>query len=154
MQYGIARLAYKDYDISYSCFNTAYGIGSRFEHFDGYQIDNHYARLLLERSIHEPDKHNVFDDFKEANRLLAGQVTNASQNKHYPYRVARLYRLFLETYFDSLSVEQLNYIYHASVKILKQANSIAEYYKDNKYVKSCINDMEHNINILTDRGCV
>lgn len=148
VQYGIARLAFHDFEISESCFKTAYGIGSRFHHFDEYQIDNHYARLLLERSTYEPEKHNQISDFREANALLSKQMSTASQNKHYPYRIASLYKGFLEKNFEILTVEDLKLILHASQVVLKKILQLPEIYIKNNYVSNCKENMLFIINTI------
>ncbi|BDX06488.1 SIR2 family protein [Planctobacterium marinum] len=142
VQYGIARLTYRDFEIAEQCFSRAYSIGENFLNFDGYQIDNHFARLLLEKSIYEPASGNPIELFREAHLLLAKQIGNASQNKHYPYRVASLYRDFLDIHEDNLQPDDLSYIKRAARKLHSTAIKLPQELRDNKYVKRCIVIME------------
>jgi len=51
LQYAIAALVAKDFQRSKAYFDTAYSLADRLDHYDAFQIDNNYARLLLERAI-------------------------------------------------------------------------------------------------------
>lgn len=143
VQYGIARLTYKDFEIATQCFAKAYAIGENSDRFDGYQIDNHYARLLIEKSIFDAQPAKPIELFKEAHTLLSKQAGNASKNKHYPYRVASLYKDFFTLYRDKLETREIEYIRTASATILRLARNIPAQLRENKYVQNCISDLNY-----------
>lgn len=73
LQYAIARISIKDFGMAKIYFENAYKI-SKARKFDTRQIDNHYARFLLERSISLPDNSDSMSNLRDAFDILTRQM--------------------------------------------------------------------------------
>ncbi len=101
LQYAIARLADADYANSEYCFENAYAF-AKLQAFDTYQIDNHYARYLLENAIYRGSQENSMRVFQEAHRKLMTR-RRGDEYKYYNYRVANNYLPFYERFYEGFS---------------------------------------------------
>jgi hypothetical protein len=66
LQYGIAALVSGDYDRAKSYFDNAYSFAGEMYEYDSFQIDNHYARFLIERAVARHDSKSAMSAFREA----------------------------------------------------------------------------------------
>ncbi|MBC3905940.1 nSTAND3 domain-containing NTPase [Undibacterium umbellatum] len=90
LQYAIARLSFEDSLTEIETyFQSAYKHAEEIN-YDPFQIDNHYARLLLIRAIKEPFSVTTFSNYSKAKSIVMNQVALGATRKHYPYRVATL----------------------------------------------------------------
>lgn len=72
---------------------TMHTLYAKNTNFDTFQIDNHFARYLLEDANEKKNVIEPIEVFKRAHRMLmASQKGN--QYKHYSFRVARHYSTF------------------------------------------------------------
>ncbi len=114
LQYAIARLSTRDYAISKKYFDTAYSLAEKNENFDTFQIDNHYARQLLENEIYNGDIATCMEQFLKAHSILSNR-TDKNKNRHYTFRVASNYGKFYDKYYPDLE-EQDKIIFIQSCK--------------------------------------
>jgi len=136
LQYAIAALVAKDFERSGFYFNTAYSHASNLDRYDSYQIDNHYARFLLERAI--DTDFNAADrmaPFREARGLLRPQF--AEDWRHYPYRVAAGYFNFFTRFSANLSAAETQEIKGAATEILERIAKLPEDRLANRSVQEC-----------------
>jgi hypothetical protein len=96
LQYSIACLAAGEFERSGTYIDAAYAFAKRLDHYDTYQIDNHQARLLLQRSIAFSRSAEGMKDFNEARRLILAQISR--ERLHYTYSVATLIAEFYDAY--------------------------------------------------------
>ena len=139
----------QDYNSARIYFESAYAFGRQMPGFDVYQIDNHYARYLLENGA----KHDVGNEFMKVFRQSHNIVTDRSHRKvqkYYPFKVARHYLEFVMKYAQRLTSEEKDEIRGACNYIL---NMIDEFrvsspdYGNRKDVRECEINMKH---ILSD----
>lgn len=102
LQYAIARLSERDYSIADSYFATAYAYAKHRPSFDTYQIDNHFARHILENEIYNGDSETCMPQFLKAHKILSNPH-DKNQTRHYPYRVAQNYFPFYDRFFKKLN---------------------------------------------------
>lgn len=95
LQYAIACMSFKDYVHADEHFRTAFGAASRRGGYDPYQIENQYARFLLESRTESQHWGDAYEALKEAHSIIARQMASFTEG-FYPYRVARLYLSFAE----------------------------------------------------------
>jgi hypothetical protein len=81
-------------------FDTAYSCADKTG-FDTYQVDNHYARFILENEVEEGNAETCMEAFEEAHRILMTSK-RGDELKHYPYRVAQGYYGIYQTFFNNL----------------------------------------------------
>ena len=102
LQYAIARLEEREYPIADSYFQTAYSYANQINGFDTYQIDNHFARHIIENEIFNGSKETCMEQFLKAHKIISNPNTQ-KETKYYPFRVAQKYYPFYEKYFPTLS---------------------------------------------------
>lgn len=105
LQFAIARLADEDYLDAKRCFDNAYSFAAKTG-FDTFQIDNHYARYLLENaSINKSEIEMPMDIFRQAHQIL--MIKRRGQElKYHNYRIAGHYSDFYNAYCDILSFSE------------------------------------------------
>lgn len=86
LQYAIACLVIEEFERAQKYFDSAYAFASGRDHFDTYQIDNHYARFLLTKAARSANVTEAIPAFRKARAIIFQQVAN--ERLHYPYRVA------------------------------------------------------------------
>lgn len=101
LQYAIVMLSERNYQQAKLYFDAAYSFGQMIDGFDTYQIDNHYARYILEneRISGTPDK--CMEAFRHAHGILM-DPKHKVEVRYYPYKVARLYYPFYEKFYKQL----------------------------------------------------
>lgn len=109
LQYAISRLFVHDFERSFQYFENAYSFAKKKQEFNNgvnytYQIDNHFARYLLENEIENGTVSTCMLAFKKAHKLLMNPQ-NKEIVRFYTYRVARNYFKFYRTYYNSIKNE-------------------------------------------------
>ncbi len=140
LQYAIAALVSQDFDRAKSYFNNAYSFADDMYAYDSYQIDNHYARFLLERVIFKRDHSAAMSAFREARALLFGQLGN--ERLHYPFRVAANWRGFYSTFRGSLTEAEKGEIGEAAAYVLKRIQTLPADRAAHRSVVECREGME------------
>lgn len=111
-QYAIVCVNIKQFDRAERYFKTAYSLAKqRGQTFSAYQIDNHYARYLLENQLYYRKSEGSLSVFVEAHRLLNknSEVERLRKNsRYYKFRVARAYRDYYDTFVSNYSAEDKN----------------------------------------------
>lgn len=101
-QYAIVCVNLNQFDRAERYFRTAYSLAkSKGRTFSAYQIDNHYARYLLENQLYYRKSEGSLDTFLTAHRLLNknSEVERMKKNsRYYKYRVARAYKDYYDTF--------------------------------------------------------
>lgn len=102
LQRAIVMLSVSDYGQARIHFETAYSLAKQDKSFDAYQIDNHYARYLLEYAMRLGDKTTCMQAFIEAHKTLM-DPSHKYEVHYYPYRVAQNYHPFYLQFYNDLS---------------------------------------------------
>ena len=116
LQYAIAKLFSGDRASAKSYLDNSYGIAKRTG-FKTYQIDNQYARWLLESSVSTGSTSEAFGAFEEAHRIIVGQMASHDQ-AHYPFRIAVQYRDFYFHHQHGLDAQQTEFVKNAAQAVL------------------------------------
>lgn len=93
LHYAMARLAYGEFKESALYFEHAKSL-AKDNPKELAEVNNHYARLLLDSRTKSPDYADYFDAFELAHGILLQQM-NKGGNKHFPYRQAKNYVEFI-----------------------------------------------------------
>ena len=157
LQYAIARLSTRDYSISDLYFKTAYSFANEDSEFDTFQIDNHYARHILENEIYNGDLDSCMEQFIKAHNLLMSK-SDFNQNRHYPLRVAIIYGRFYDKFYGELKEKDkivfLNSTNEISIKVSEYKKIVPEI-RWNKSVLICereLNRINEKEKLLATRG--
>ena len=103
LQYAIARLFDNDFENADICFKNAYALATDAPNkYDTYQIDNHYARFLLEARIAGYLQDDPYDLFINAhNKLMVSR--RGEEQRWYSFKVADNYIPFYNKFYDIFS---------------------------------------------------
>lgn len=106
LQFGITSLNLGVYDAARIHFENAYANADKMEDFDSYQIDTHYARLLLcnEMYTNRNDVDNAMDIFGKAHSLLH-ENSNKGVKLSYVLRQTGLYFDYFNCYRNMMTEE-------------------------------------------------
>lgn len=106
LQYAIARLFDKDFKNAEICFKNSYELAKRTQGYDTYQIDNHYARFLLEGKIEGYLQEECMMLFINAHKKL---MVNRKGDEHrwYSFKVAENYIPFYEKFGNTFSISEM-----------------------------------------------
>jgi SIR2-like protein len=150
LQYAIARLVFKDFEKAKVFFDTAYSFAESREHFNPYQIDNHYARYLLDRSIYYENDPNFTDIFRKAAQIINRQILEKRYG-HYPFKIARDYLPFYQKYQDKMSDEVFLFVKNHCEFILQRSTSLPLRIAQNKNVLECQKNLETVLHEIQSR---
>jgi hypothetical protein len=105
LQYAIILTNEREYHNARVIFDTAFGKAKNSD-FDTFQVDNHFARFLLESRMNSPAQFpDAFHALLEAHKRLRAQIIRDKYATH-PYRVAELYPEFLTLRWPSFDSQQ------------------------------------------------
>lgn len=116
LQYAIAKLGEQKYDEAKMYFENAYSFAKRRAGFDTYQIDNHYARYLLENVIYTNADDEYFKAFRQAHSILTDR-SHLKDTKYYPFKVARSYHPFYHKFKTRMNKKEQAFFHQACLQI-------------------------------------
>lgn len=119
MQYAILKLSEYDYVTAQVYFDNAYSFAKKQKDFDTYQIDNHYARHILENEVANGSQASCMKAFEEAHNALMNPKHKVD-SYYYPYRVAQKYYPFYEKYFKGMNNNEKSVFIAACSSMLKR----------------------------------
>jgi hypothetical protein len=140
LQYAIAALVSHDFDRAKAYFDNAYSFAGDMYAYDSFQIDNHYARFLLERVVYRRDAASAMETFRESRVLIYSQLQN--ERRHYPYRVAAHWRAFYSTFRESLSAAEKSEIQNAAAYVCKRIEALPPERSRHRSVIDCWDAMQ------------
>ncbi len=132
LQYAIVKLSERKYDQAQNYFDTAYSYAQKTG-YDTYQIDNHYARFILENEMQFGNANTCMKAFEQAHKILM-DVRHRKDVRYYPYRVAQNYFPFYEKFFASMTSSEKTIFLNACNDMLNRLE---------KYVSTTVTDGIH-----------
>lgn len=151
LQFAIARMEDKNYHASLILFKTAYSHARAIKNYNTFQIDNHYARYLLESRTHDPGYRDDFVIFVEAHQLLVKQARK-ERGAYYPFKVARNYLAFFRARGASYDVDQKRVLSGAASEILDEISKIPRTAQKYYVIDECRNDLTELIELITSKA--
>lgn len=122
LQYAILTLDRHDLDLAQRYFETSYSYAKSRRDYDTYQIDNHFARYLLELGASVDKDAPYMDYFNKAHRILTDR-NHQKDTKYYPFKMAQLYEPFYEHHASYLSEKDLRIIARSADEILSMMDT-------------------------------
>lgn len=135
LQYAIAKLFSGDRASAKSYLENSYGIARRTG-FRTYQIDNQYARWLLESAISTGNHLEAFSAFDEAHRIIVGQLADHS-HAHYPFRIALLYRDYFLHHQHGMNEQEIEYVVNAANAVIAASQYAQVEISKRHWVEKC-----------------
>lgn len=149
LQYAILRLDAVDLDVAQSYFETAYSLAKRYPDYDTYQIDNHFARYLLERGKTLDKDSPYMDYFTRAHKILT-DPNHKKDTKYYPFKMARLYEPFFENHAAHLTAKDRGFIKQSCKEILALMESYLTRVPDHRTYPA-VKDAEKALNRILQK---
>lgn len=140
LQYGIAALSLDELERAERYLDSAYAFADQWLNYNTFQIDNHYARLLLLRASRGGTTKERMEAFRKARRIVNEQIKN--ERRHYPYRVAKLYRDFYEYSESDLTDVERQEVLKAAAFVLRRIHELPEERQRQQYVRECRRALE------------
>lgn len=149
LQYAIQKLEQKEYNLAGVYFKNAYSLAKSINtRYDTYQIDTHYARYQLEKTIDlqiSPDE--AIENLKNAHNKLI--KSNEGLSKHYIIRQAVYYKDIFEKYQGVLDSNQRLFI----LKCITEMKDITFDYinscKGNKRIEWYVDDVKRKLDSIS-----
>lgn len=149
LQYAILRLDAVDLDVALSYFETAYSLAKRYPDYDTYQIDNHFARYLLERGKTLDKDSPYMDYFTRAHKILT-DPNHKKDTKYYPFKMAQLYEPFFENHAAHLTAKDRGFIKQSCKEILALMESYLTRVPDHR-THPAVKDAEKALNRILQK---
>lgn len=147
LHYAMARLAYGEFSESALYFEHARSLAKGHTK-DTAEVNNHYARLLLESRTKSPDYTDYFDAFEMAHNILIEQM-NKGANKHFPYRQARTYVQFISFRKNDFNDSQIKRFVVSCKQVISAIEHLQGSISNSNEVSECKLSMERAIKIAT-----
>lgn len=106
LHYAMARLSYGEFKEAALYFEQARSL-AKGKPKDTIDVNNHFARLLLDSRTNSSDYDDYFDAFEMAHRILIDQM-NRNTNRHFPFRQAKKYVAFIAYRKKQLTHSQID----------------------------------------------
>ena len=124
LQFAITALNLNHYELAKIYFENAYANADKWDDFDSYQIDTHFARFLLcnEMRTNQNSRIAAMDNFKKAHKLLiknSGTGTRIS----YVLRQVGLYEQYFNTYKALFNDDERNSFLLTATEMIDQFSS-------------------------------
>lgn len=144
LQYSIFKFFAHDNATARKYLDNAYGVAKRTPGFLTFQIDNQYARQLLDSCSATGDSSLAYEAFVEAHRIVADQAVNASY-RHYPFKVAQSYRDILTFHRHSLNEGQRQFVLNAMKTLVSRAKLARVPADRQRVVDQCVKKLSRSL---------
>ncbi|MBI5102331.1 MAG: SIR2 family protein [Nitrospirae bacterium] len=135
LQYGIASLTLEQLDRAEKYFEDAYSLARAIKGYDCYQIDNHYARLLLAKALLDDSKDSSLALLDKAKKIILPQMHK--EDRHYPFRAALgIFKVF-NKWKQELAPDQIKIFAGIFSEIEKRHLAASPMIRNNRYVIEC-----------------
>ncbi|MDX2104059.1 MAG: hypothetical protein SF002_16150 [Alphaproteobacteria bacterium] len=121
VQRSICQLHLADFDAAFQFTKNAYGAANSRHGFDTYQIDTHYATLLLEYSRF----HNLDNELRREQKawfLLKGVLTRNKESLYHPISACRVFESLVSKYEREIKSD--SFMRNVMMEILKEIQEI------------------------------
>jgi len=142
LQYAIGCTVVEDFLRARMYFKTAYSLAEA-KSWDSRQIDNHYARFLIDEAIESSDPVLAMQSFRKARRIIFEQIK--TERRKYPYNVARRLDTFIDKYDSQLSIDELKELAKMAHFIIKNIKALPDFVSCHKNVRHCHKTMTYII---------
>jgi len=150
LHYAMARLSYGDFDVAARFFATARKLaeGNIKKTVD---VNNHFARLLLDSRIKTDDYEDYYKAFEMAHSILISQM-NRENNRHYPYRQAKKYVEFISFRRSRLSQDEVRRFIVACRQVKAAIENLTGRLTYASEIAECARQMDRAIELALGEG--
>lgn len=142
LQYAISCLAFGKLERAERYFDDAYEFAKKRAGYNTFQIDNHYAHLLLEKALIASSVVDAIQLVDQAKKLLLPQL--ASEVRYHPFRAALGFFKCYERLHADLSKDQTRYFKTIFMEVKRRAEGVSKKLK-HRYVQECIDKSDDTL---------
>jgi len=146
LQYAVACTSQNEFGRADTYFSNAYAYAKRLDWFDTYQIDNHFARFRLRRSIASDASSEGMQDFRVAKRLILAQINR--ERLHYTYSVASLIGAFYDAYQAKINASEKREISKAAEQICEIIDKLPSGRQDDDDISKCYDTLKRVVSLV------
>ena len=110
-------------------------------------VDNHYARLLLDSRVRSDDYNDYYRAFETAHNVLVQQMNNDKNSRHFPYRQASKYLGFIAHRNDKLSRDEKKSFVVACKQVESAISNLSGPMAKSSEISKCAGAMKRAIEI-------
>ena len=145
LHYAMARMSFGEFRHSTLYFEHARSLakGSAKDTID---VNNHFARLLLDSRTNSEDYDDFFEAFLSAHNILLEQMVR-NTNRYFPFRQAKKYAEFISFRRNRLTQEQIDRFCTSCVQVIKAIEHLEGSIARSREVKECEDAMTRAIEI-------
>ncbi|MEB6663511.1 SIR2 family protein [Achromobacter ruhlandii] len=136
LQYAIGCLTNRNLPRAEIYFKSAYSFARQQEGYDTFQIDNHYARFLLQKALTDQPLLDAMTQVFDARDIVIRQVR--AEQKKYPFRIARGLFDVYDALSPRISPDMNNQLRGSLAEIYERASGITGKLKTDRYVMECV----------------
>lgn len=150
LHYAMARLAYGEFKESALYFEQARALakGKQKETID---VNNHFARLLLDSRTNSGEYDDYFEAFEMAHRILIDQMNN-NTNRHFPFRQAKKYVNFISYRKSKLTNTQNDRFITSCRQVISAIGNLHGRITNAHEVRDCLVAMNRAIEVAQNEG--
>ncbi|ANN66101.1 hypothetical protein BAU06_07195 [Bordetella bronchialis] len=136
LQYAIGCLTNRALDRAATYFADAYSWAAKVDDYDTFQIDNHYARFLLQKALTDQPAVDALQQVLQARDIVLRQVR--TEIRKYPFRVACSLFDAYESLSSKMAPDFQKQLRGSLAEIYRRASQTkGNLYRD-RYVQECI----------------
>lgn len=145
LHYAMARLSYGEFKEATLYFEQARSLakGKPKETID---VNNHFARLLLDSRTNSSDYDDYFNAFEMAHQILIDQM-NRNTNRHFPFRQAKKYVEFIAYRKKQLTQSQVDRFMTSCKQVVSAINHLHGRIARAREVEECREAMNRALEI-------
>lgn len=147
LHYAMARLSYGEFDEATLYFTHAKSL-AKGNVKDTIEVNNHFARLLLDSRTESADYDDYFKAFEMAHGILLEQM-NKGTNKHFPYRQAANYVKFISFRKRDLNDAEVKRFVVSCKQVVSAIDHLRGTISHSNEVQACREAMSRAIAIAT-----
>ena len=147
LHYAMARLEFNEFDVATLYFEQAKKFAEGREG-DTRDVNNHFARLLLDSRIRSDEYNDHFKAFEKAHEILLGQM-NKDTNRHYPYRQAKKYVDFIAYRKGALSATEVEAFKVACKQVKSAIKNVRGTLSGASEIRDCDEHMDRALKIAS-----
>lgn len=143
LHYAMARLSFGEFQDSTLYFEHARAL-AKGSVKDTIDVNNHYARLLIDSRIYSDDYDDYFDAFLMAHSILIEQMVR-NTNRHFPFRQAKKYVEFISFRGNRLTKAQVLRFITCCTQVAKSIEHLDGSISRSREVRECADAMRRAI---------
>ena len=145
LHYAMARMSFGEFSEATLYFEHARSL-AKGNVKDTIDVNNHFARLLLDSRTNSEQYDDYFDAFLGAHKILLEQMVR-NTNRYFPFRQAKKYAEFISFRGSRLSTQEIDRFRTSCIQVQRAIDNLGGSIARTREVRECKDAMERAIEI-------